>query len=529
MEVFLNPYVAFFVIVALGIAIGNISIKGISLDSSAVIFVAFVFGHFGVQMPNIIQKIGLIFFIYSVGIQAGPGFFESFKKQGFRLITLAFITISAAALLTIGFSFTLDIPIELAIGLFTGALTSTPGLAAAIESTNSTVSSVGYGLAYPFGVLGVILFIKIANKLFNIDIKKEEDNYIKEITSDFPQIINKNFIVENPNIFGKSIGELQIRSMTKTNISRVLQNGNSFTPNSSTFLSKGDVVKAVGTAEDLQKAELLIGTETDIKIPLGKNFVVKSFLVTNKEVVNKSFSQISLFAKYSATATSIRRSGIDITPRAHTNIKYGDKIIIACAEEDVSQVSELFGDNRKSLVELDFLPISIGILIGVLIGMITIPMGASSFKIGLTGGVLISSIILSKIGKTGKLLWNVAGESNQLLRKLGLIFFLTAVGTNAGQNIISLLNETGYELIFVGAVITILPMIITVLFGIYFFKMNFLTLMGGLTGSMTSTPALSSIDSLSSSNAPKVAYATVYPFALVLLIVITQLIINLFY
>ncbi len=267
MEVFLNPYVAFFLIIAIGIAIGNISIKGISLDSSAVIFVAFVFGHFGVKMPNIVQKIGLIFFIYSVGIQAGPGFFESFKKHGVSLITLAAITIITAAILTVTFSMGLGIPIDIAVGLFTGALTSTPGLAAAIESTHSTVSSIGYGLAYPFGVLGVILFIKIANKLFNIDIQKEEIDYMNEISSDFPKIINRNFVIENPNIFNKSIGELKIRSMTKTNISRVMQDGNTFTPNSSTILHKGNVIKAVGTEEDLQKIKLLIGNETDEKIP----------------------------------------------------------------------------------------------------------------------------------------------------------------------------------------------------------------------------------------------------------------------
>jgi putative transport protein len=292
MDFILNPYVAFFLIVGLGIAIGKINVKGVSLDSSAIIFVAFVFGHLGVTMPDIIQKIGLIFFIYSVGIQAGPGFFEAFRKQGLTLVILAGTTITSAAILTIGFSYFLSISSEIAVGLFSGALTSTPGLAAAVDSTNSTAASIGYGLAYPFGVLGVILFVKIANKVFKVDIKNEENKYIDEITSDYPQLFNKNFIVENPNIFGKSIGELKIRRMTKTNISRVFQNGITFTPNADTHLNKGDIIKAVGTEEDLEKIKLLIGKETDIKIPLGKNFLVKSFLVTNKEVVNKSFAQL---------------------------------------------------------------------------------------------------------------------------------------------------------------------------------------------------------------------------------------------
>ena len=528
METFLNPYIAFFVIVGLGIAIGNISVKGISLDSSAVIFVAFFFGYLGVEMPEIIQKLGLIFFIYSVGIQAGPGFFESFKQQGLKLIVITATIIASAALLTAGFSLSLDIPIDLAVGLFTGALTSTPGLAAAIDSTKSTVSSIGYGIAYPFGVLGVIIFVKVIGSFFKVDYKKEELRYTEEITSDFPQLMNKNYIVENPNIFGKSIGELKIRSMTSSNISRVFQNGETFTPTANTVLNRDDVVKAVGTEQDLEKIELLIGKETDQKISLGKKFIVKSVLVTNKGVVNKSFAELSLFTKYNATATSIRRSGIDIVPTAHTKVKYGDKIMIACAEEDMKLISELFGDNKKRLVELDFFPISAGIILGVLIGMISIPLGTYSFKLGLTGGVLISSLILSKIGKTGNVLWNVAGESNQLLRKLGLIFFLTAVGTNAGQHIEATLSENGYILFVVGIVITIVPMIIAVLLGHFVYKINFLTLIGALTGSMTSTPALSSVDSLTESNAPKVAYATVYPFALVLLIIFTQLMVKLF-
>lgn len=528
MEILLTPYVAFFIIVALGIAVGKINIKGISLESSAVIFVAFVFGHLGVKMPDIIQKIGLVFFIYSVGIQAGPGFFESFKKQGLKLIVLTTIVIVSAALLTVVSSKILDIPVDLAVGLFTGALTSTPGLAAAIDSTKSTVASIGYGITYPLGVLIVIIFVKVIDKFLKVNIVKEEQKYINEIASDHPSLMNKNYFIENPNIFGKTIGDLKIRSMTNTNVSRVSQNGITFTPNSTTILNEGDIIKAVGTENDLRKIELLIGHETEKHISLASKFVVKTILVTKKNVVNKSFEEISLFTKYNATATSIRRSGIDIVPTAYTKIKYGDKIKIACGEEELKGLSDLFGDNRKHLVDLDFLPISVGIILGVLLGMITIPLGPSSFKLGLTGGVLISSIILSKIGRTGNMLWNVAGESNQLLRKLGLLFFLTSVGTNAGQNIIATLSENGYELFIVGIIITLIPMIIATLVGFYVYKINFLTLLGSLTGSMTSTPALSSIDSITDSNAPKIAYATVYPFALVLLIVITQIMVKLF-
>lgn len=523
MELLKNEYVAFFVIVAAGILLGKVKIKGISLDVSAIIFVALLFGHFGVVMPDLFQKIGLIFFIYSVGIQAGPGFFESFRKDGIKLISIAAIAVISGALVSGLLAYFLEIDYKLVVGLFTGAMTSTPGLAAAIESTQSTLASIGYGIAYPFGVLAVIIFVKISPKLFRISIKDEERKYEEEVKADFPTIIHRNFIVENKNIFGKTLGELKIRTMTKTNISRVLHQGEAFTPTAKTALFEGDMVKAVGTEADLEKVRLLIGSETETKIPLSKQYVIQTILVTNEKIVNKSLGEIGLFEQYNATAVSIRRAGIDITPRANSKLRFGDKITVACGDQSLSAVQKLFGDNRKRLTDLDFLPVSMGIIIGVLIGKISIPVFGFTFSLGLTGGVLLAAIILSRIGKTGNILWNVSGSSNQLLRKLGLIFFLVAVGTDAGGNLMETLNTGGLTYFAVGAVITILPMVITMVVGHYLLHINFLVLIGALTGAMTSTPALSAVDPMTDSNGPKIAYAAVYPFALVLIIICSQI------
>jgi len=523
MELLKNEYVAFFVIVALGILLGKIKVKGISLDVSAIIFVALLFGHFGVVMPDVFQKIGLIFFIYSVGIQAGPGFFESFKKDGLRLIGIAAITVISGAVVAGLLAHLMDIDFKLVVGLFTGALTSTPGLAAAIESTQSTLASIGYGIAYPFGVLAVIIFVKLSPQLFKIDINAEAQKYEDEIRADFPAITNKNYVVENKNIFGKTLGDLKVRTMTRTNISRILHDGEAFTPTSKTALHEGDVVKAVGTKSDLDKVSLLIGKEVDTEIPLSKQYVIQSILVTNEKIINKSLAEIGLFEQYNATAVSIRRSGIDITPRSSSKLRFGDKITVACGDQSISAVKKLFGDNRKRLTDLDFLPVSIGIIVGVLIGKLSIPIFGFTFSLGLTGGVLLAAIILSRIGKTGNILWNVSGSSNQLLRRLGLIFFLVAVGTDAGGNLMETLSSGGLSYFGVGAVITILPMLITLLIGHYVLKINFLVLLGALTGAMTSTPALSAVEPMTDSNGPKIAYASVYPFALVLIIICSQI------
>ncbi len=524
MNLLSNPYVAFFIIVALGLILGKIKIKGISLDISAIIFVALVFGHYGIKMPDIFQKIGLIFFIYSVGIQAGPGFFESFKKDGLNLIMITAIVVVSGALTTVLLAWTLDIDYKLAVGLFTGALTSTPGLAAAIESTHSPLASIGYGISYPLGVLGVILFVKIAPKMFRVSIDKEEKAFHDSIKEDYPELYNKNFIVENPNIAGKTLGTLKIRTMTGCNISRVLHGDEAFTPASDTVLHKGDVIKAVGTLDGLEKVKFLIGKETDIKIPLSTKYTVQSVLVTNEKVVNKSLAELGLFEKYDATATSIRRSGIDIIPTASSRLRFGDKVTIACNEQHLGEVIELLGDSRKKLTDLDFLSVSVGIIIGILIGSISIPLFGINMKLGLTGGVLIAAILLSRIGKTGNIIWNVSGTSNQLLRKLGLIFFLTSVGTSAGEHLVETLTGSGMLYFAAGAVITVIPMLLAIITGRYLFKINFLVLIGTLTGAMTSTPALSAIEPMTDCNAPKISYATVYPFALVLIILCSQLI-----
>ena len=524
MELLTHSYFALFLIVALGFILGRIKIAGLSLDVSAVIFVALVFGHFGILIPKDFQYLGLVLFIFTIGIQAGPGFFESFKKDGRQLATFATLLIVSAGLLTFLTISVFQVDKNIAIGLFTGSLTSTPGLAAAIDSTGSPLASIGYGVGYPFGVIEVILFIRFLPKLIRVNLEQEEKKYISEIKQDFPEILKRNFVVENENIHGKSIGELRIRFMTKAVISRVVQNGIAVTPTPETVLLKGNLIKAVGTEEALKNVELLVGPDTEEEIPLDPKYDVRSVLVTNKQVVNKTIGQINLLHTYNSTITRIRRSGIDISPTPNSKIQFGDKLIIASSKANMEIVSNIFGNDQKRLSDTDILPVALGIILGVLVGKINIVMGNFSFSPGLTGGVLIIALVLSRIGKTGSVLWTMTGAANQLLRQFGLLLFLAAVGTGAGSDIVQTFNQYGIKLFLYGAVITLLPMIIATLVGKYFFKMNVLSLFGELSGSMTSTPGLAAADSMTETNAHSIAYATVYPVAMVLLIVVVQLI-----
>lgn len=524
MDFLANSYFALFLIVSLGFILGRIKIFGLSLDVSAVIFVALVFGHFGVIIPKDFQNLGLVLFIFTIGIQAGPGFFESFKKEGRQLALFATLLIFIAGVITMLVVSVFGIDKNIAIGLLTGALTSTPGLAAAIDYTGSPLASIGYGVGYPFGVIGVILFIRFLPKLLRISLAKSEEEYNSKINDEFPEVLHQNFVVENDNITGKTIGELRIRFMTKAVVSRVLHDGVAKTPTPETILYKGDLIKAVGTAEALHNVELLIGHSTEEEIPLDPKYDVRSVLVTNKEVVNKTIGQINLLHTYNATITRIRRSGIDISPSPNSKLQFGDKLVIASSKANMEMVSNIFGNDQKRLSDTDILPVALGIIVGVLVGKINIAMGSFSFSPGLTGGVLIVALILSRIGKTGPVLWTMTGAANQLLRQFGLILFLAAVGTDAGATILETYNKYGFQLFLYGGLITLLPMVIAAFAGKYFFKMNVLTLFGAISGSMTSTPGLAAADSMTESNAHSIAYATVYPVAMVLLIVIVQLI-----
>jgi putative transport protein len=524
MELLSNSYFALFLIIVIGFVIGRIKIKGISLDISAVIFVALLFGHYGVVIPKDFQYVGLALFIFTIGIQAGPSFFESFKKNGRELATLSsLLIISSGVIAFLIFHFS-GIDKNLIIGLLNGALTSTPGLAAAIDATGSPLASIGYGIGYPFGVIGVILFVSFLPRILRVNLQEEEKKYNLEISTAFPEINKKHFVVENENVIGKNLGELNIRFMTKSIISRVMHNNIVLVPDADVILHLGDIVKAVGTAEALDRVKFLIGPETNVEIPIDSNFDVGSILVTNKDVVKKTLGQLNILDTYHATITRIRRSGINISPSPSSKLQFGDKLIVVCHKDNMKDVSRIFGDDDRKLSNTDFLPIAAGIILGILVGELSINFNSFSFSLGLTGGILFVALILGRTGKTGPIMWTMTGAANQLLRQFGLLFFLAAVGTSAGSSLFETFQAYGFDLFVYGILITLLPLIITTVVARVFLNINLLTLLGTLTGSMTSTPGLAAVDNLVETDAPAIAYATVYPIAMVLLIITVQII-----
>lgn len=524
-ELLKSSYFALFLIVALGFMLGRIKVKGVSLDVSAVIFIALLFGHYGVFIPKELGNFGLVLFIFTIGIQAGPGFFDSFRSKGKTLIIITMLLIGSASLTAVALKYLCGIDTASVVGLMAGALTSTPGLAVAIDSTASPLASIAYGIAYPFGVIGVILFVKLLPKIMRVDLEKEARTLDVERKSKFPEMETCLFKVTNDAVFGKTLAELRFSNMTGAIISRMKSNGHILIPMGITKLSQNDWVQCVGTKEALSQAELLLGEREEGELPLADTQDIQSLLLTNKKVVGKQLRELRLHQNFGCTVTRVRRSGIDLTPSENLELKFGDKLMVVGEKEGLNGFACMIGNNAKLLSDTDFFPIAMGIVLGVIFGKLNISLGENiSFSPGLTGGVLIVALILSAVGKTGPIIWSMSGPSNQLLRQLGLLLFLAEVGTSAGKTLVATFQTSGLLLFGVGAAITVIPMLVAVIVGKLIFKISMLDLLGTITGGMTSTPGLAAADSMVDSNIPSVAYATVYPIAMVFLIMFIQVI-----
>lgn len=524
MDLLLTPYFALFLIIILGLLVGRIRIKGIGLDVSAILFVAMVFGYYGLKIPPDLKNIGLVLFIFTIGFQSGPSFFETFRREGKKLVILTTVIVVSSAIVTILCGLIFGYSSELAGGLFTGGITSTPGLAALSELSDSGDGIVGYGVAYPFGVMGVVLFIKIFPRLFGMNIKNAEEKYDLDTEIKHPKIVNRNFIVENPTVIGKSISDISFRQVTGANISRVLQNGTAFTPSPHTILHSGSIIKAVGTEAALLEVKKLIGNTTELGIALNQNYDVKFIIVTNKKVLNKSIEELHIQSKYNIIVTRIRRGGVDFSATSNVHLRFGDKIKVAGAKEDINNLTLALGGDATKVYEANFIPVAVGIVLGVLLGQLNLKIGKVDLSLGLTGGVMILAILLSRIHKVGPVVFSMTTAANQILRQIGLILFLVSVGTEAGSGLISTLKDDGLGMFFSGVLITLVPMILGVFLAKYILKIDVLSLLGGITGGMTSTPGLAAAESMTKTNSPGIAYATIYPIAMVLVIICVQII-----
>jgi putative transport protein len=523
-EIFKEPYVSLFIIMFFGVLLSKLEFKKVGFGSSGIVISAIFFGYFGMKTPLSIEKIGLILFIFAVGIQAGPGFFESFKTGEARLyLKSTGITIFIITIVTFLMAKTLGFDALLLAGLFSGITTSTPALAAIIENGKSSSPLITYAVAYPVALVTTVFTVRILSKYLFIDVAREEANYKKEFSSKKAKVSTGYFVINNPNVYGKSISEVNFHAITNSIISRIkrIDEKESFIPDRKTVLNEKDLVKVIGDEKCFKTISLVLGKRTDQKIEISKEEQLTSILVTKPQVISKSLSELNLNTLWGAEVREIRRAGVNIVPSGSTRLRFGDKILVSVKKDSATNLIKMLGGVESN--SIDFLPISVAIVLGVLIGQITIPFGSTSIGPGVTGGILFTTLILGRIGKTGPMLWSIAGKTNQFLREIGIMLFLCGVGSSTGQSLLKSLTSEGLKIILATIFITVFSILLTSLISLKYLKMNRLRFLGSLAGSFTCSAALPDAKEIGNSSIPLTAYSVTYPFALLLTILVGQL------
>ena len=513
-----------FLIITFGYILGNIKVRGFSLDISAILIVALVAGHFGVIIPPAFKFFGLAIFIYAVGLQSGPGFFGAIKTEGIQLNAMAFILLLLIFGLIYFVGIGLHIGRDVIGGMFIGAIASAPALASALEINNSPSISIIFGVVYPFGIMATVLFLRFLPVIFRVDIKKEVEEYEERQKAFHPDILTRNFRITNENFKKKTIYKSQIEQMTMTVIERVESEHPIDPEKSDAILHFGDVVRVSGTSEQLENLRIILGEPVEESYQFHDNMKVYRLLVTSKDIIGKKIAELKNLNSLGAVITRVRRSGIDIPPYPTLTLRLGDKLYVVAAEKYKTKIKNIVGDDLLKYPAADFLPIALGIVIGIFVGSIPFGLPGIGFvKLSFVGGILITALILGRIGRTGNIIWQLSPHSNSIMKTLGQLIFLATIGTDSGRYLVKAIKANGFLPIYIGVAAVILSLFAVAFVCRRFLKMNFVDIMGFLSGAMTSTPSLTMVNNVTKSDYPSVSYAAVYPFALVLSIILSQL------
>ncbi len=513
-----------FLIITFGYLLGNMKIRGFSLDISAILIVALIAGHFGITIPPAFKFFGLAIFIYAVGLQSGPGFFDVIKQEGIHLNLLAMALLAIIFLSVFLLGFTFHLPRDLTEGIFTGTISSAPALASALEIKNSPLISIAFGVVYPFGIVTTVLFVRFLPVIFRVDLQEEIKKYEEYQKTLHPDIVTKNFKITNDNFKKETIYKSQIEQMTSTIIERVESN-HPIDPNrDDAILHHGDIVRVSGTPKQMENLKIILGEEIEGSYRFHDDMKVYRLLVTSKDIVGKKIAEIKELKSLRATITRVRRSGIDIPPYPTLTLRLGDKLYVVAPEKYKTKIEKLIGDDLMRYPAADFLPISIGIVLGIVVGSIPFGLPGIGFvKLSFVGGILITSLILGRIGRTGNIIWQLSPHSNSIMKTLGQLIFLATIGTNSGKYLLASIKANGLLPIYIAVSVVFFALLIATFVCRKMMKMNFIDIMGFLSGAMTSTPSLTMANGLTKSDYPSVSYAAVYPFSLVLSIIFAQL------
>jgi putative transport protein len=533
-----------FLVIAIGYLIGKIKVKGFHLGVAAVLFVGLAFGAFDpdIRLPDIVYTLGLIFFVYTIGLQSGPSFFASLNRTGISYNLMVIFVLSVTSSLTIFLGLLLEMKAGIISGLFAGSLTNTPALATVIEfikNKNELQSGadldillsepvIGYSLSYPFGVIGVILSLYVFKKIYKIDYTIENKKLSANFGLSNEDLENATVLVTNAKLFNWSIKEIfkAKEDLSSVIISRIKRNGKVQIVEGETILQAGDILTLVGAKTQLDLAISIFGEKMEESIEIERTHLdYRRIFVSNPEVIGVPFHKLDLHRRFRATITRLKRGDIDIVPTPNTVLEAGDRIRVVASREDLPAVAKFFGDSFFSLSQVDYISTSIGIALGLLLGSLPLPLpGGGDFKLGFAGGPLIIALVLGKIGRTGPMIWTLSYNANLTLRQTGVVLFLAGIGLKAGYAFSGSLSEYGMVLLVLGAIVTFFNTSLALLIGIHILQVPFPLLLGIISGMQTQPAVLAFSNDEAKSNAPNIGYAIVFPVAMIMKIILVSFI-----
>lgn len=528
-----------------GIALGKIKICNIGLGSAGVLFAGLVLGHFKLSFDHgvmeFVREFGLILFVYTLGLQIGPGFFASLRSRGISLNLFAACIVLGGVLIAAFWIRSGLVDVAAGVGILSGATTNTPSLAAAGQalaevsgsSDLGAIQGLGYAIAYPFGIIGIILTMILVRVLFRVDVQKEVADAEAAHAPSAPPPATRNFEVRNSNLVDSKLGEIPGLANSGVVISRFSRGGVVEVAKYDTRLQLGDILHAVGPEKQLNAMRIVIGAEAGVDLKTVPGTVINErILVTKSAVFGKPLAQISAFAQHNVVVTRVTRQGLQFSATPNFKLQFGDVVMVVGEPDKIGLIANVLGNSNKALNSPQPMPFFFGIALGVLVGSIplAVPGLPAAVKLGLAGGPLVVAILLSRLISTGPIVWHMPNNANHMLREIGITLFLAAVGIKSGEGFMSvLLGTEGLLWLLIGATVTIVPLAAVAIIARLWKKINYAELCGMLAGSMTDPPALAFAHQSTGSDAPGVAYATVYPLTMILRIFSAQLLVFLLY
>lgn len=530
------------VVAALGLSFGQVKIKSIGLGIAGVLFAGLFVGHVlgrrAISLDHHVlefaREFGLILFVYTIGVQVGPGFFASLRRQGLGLNLMAAGIVVTGAIITIIIHKGFKVDLPAAVGLFSGSTTNTPSLAAAQQALKDMKASeaamklpgMAYAVAYPFGIMGIILTMLLIRTFFRISPQKEAEALEKLQNRHVEPLASMNLEIRNPNLDGLKLSQIPTLANDGVVISRIMHKNVAMLAKGETTVHSGDVMLAVGPKKRLEELKLIVGAEAPVDVrQVSTELEARRIMVTHSAVLGETVGELGLRERLHVNVTRLLRSGIEMPP-LNAKLQFGDILIAVGDAASLKQAAFELGDSTKTFNTPQIIPMFVGIILGVVVGSIpfAIPGLPAPVKLGLAGGPLVVAILLSRMGHFGPLVWFMPPSANTALRELGIILFLASVGIISGDKFVpTLTGGGGLWWLAYGAAITFIPLMAVGLIARIFVKVNYLSLCGLLAGSMTDPPALQFAHSFTGSDAPSVSYAAVYPLVMLLRVLFAQM------